>query len=428
MASERFDRFERNARENSRIDSNSIEFEGNTPKKKTRGVGGIRKICRRGKRVLVLDFRYRIPQGPLQGKSARYRRDAEIQTWEGAKAELKRRLAALMTTGSPYEIVNKEARASVIREPPAFTFGQAIDEWKADYVPTLKATTQYSYELYSRVHLGHLREVPLHQIGAEHVRFIQKRDREAGRSAATTNQTVICLRSILRYAVEKKRLERTPVLPEKLAPPPREIETYSDEDVHALIEACKSPLERRIVLFSCYCGMRSSEFRGLRWRDIDFNLHTITVRQAITRGPGKNGKKSALYTERPKNKKERVIPMHEEVYRELLNTQERDPNSLVCANRKGKPFCHSNVWEIWDRIRVRAGVRRLSNIVHNGRHYFGTSLCRARVNVRAVQKLLGHSNITTTMRYVHATSKDLENAISDLEMLTMGARKGREHG
>lgn len=59
--------------------------------------------------------------------------------------------------------------------------------------------------------------------------------------------------------------------------------------------------------------------------------------------------------------------------------------------------------------------------MYAGRHYFGTALCRARANVRSAQKLLGHSNLTTTMRYVHAVDRDLETAIGDLKMLTQPA-------
>lgn len=133
-----------------------------------------------------------------------------------------------------------------------------------------------------------------------------------------------------------------------------------------------------------------------------------------------------MHVEKPKNKKERLIPLHDVLFQELSQVEARDPQALVCSNRKGHPFCSSRIWQLWDQVRVRANVRRLPSMVHNGRHYFGTTLCRARVNVRAVQKLLGHSNITTTMRYVHATSKDLEDAMSDLEALTMGTSKDRD--
>ena len=84
----------------------------------------------------------------------------------------------------------------------------------------------------------------------------------------------------------------------------------------------------------------------------------------------------------------------------------------------GKPWGHKGLYEVWTRLRKRAGVRKIARPVHAGRHYFGTALCRARANVRSVQKLLGHANLNTTMRYVHAVDKDLETAIGDLQALT----------
>ncbi len=425
MASDSFDRFENNARENSRIDSNSIEFES-TPNKKTRGAGGVRKVRRRGKRVLVIDFRYTVPAGPNKGKSARYRRDAEIQTWEGAKAELKRRLAALMITGSPFEIVNQEARASVVREPPPFTFGDAVDEWLSDYVPTLKAATQFTYQSIAKNHLKELRSIALHEFGTEHIRALQKKDREAGRSSAVTNHTYACVRSVIKFALEKKRLKARPELPSVVRTPDPEIDTYTDAEVQTLVQACESHNERLIILLVCYAGLRTAEVRGLRWRDIDLRRRMLTVRQAISRGPGKDGKGSAMYAEKPKSGKERTIPLHASLYRELSAMEAKVGHALVCPSPNGEPYGAAGIYDVWDRIRERANVRRIPWMVHAGRHYFGTALCRARVNVRAVQKLLGHADLKMTMRYVHAVSKDLQEAIGDLETLTLGASQDRE--
>jgi integrase len=154
---------------------------------------------------------------------------------------------------------------------------------------------------------------------------------------------------------------------------------------------------------------------------MDPHARTITVRQAITLGPKKPNGGSRLVRDKPKGKNERTIPMHEEIYQELLALGPLKPDELVCPNKDGKPWGHKGLYELWTRIRERAGVRKIARPVHAGRHYFGTALCRARANVRSVQKLLGHANLATTMRYVHAVDKDLETAIGDLEALTMNA-------
>jgi integrase len=379
----------------------------------------VREEVRRGNRVLVIDFRYRIPDGSPKGKSSRYRHDAEVQTWQGARAEYRRRLAAVAMTGSPYEIINEAARAQVVEpEPAGVTFGVAIDEWSADYVPTLKASTQRSYLEMVQRRFKNLRDVPVTQINAEHWRTVQAAIRGDGRCDATVRAAGIVFRSILRFAVERKHLEKLPDLPPLPRKADTEIVTYTDHEVRRLLEACRCTRHRIVVLLICYAGMRTSEVRGLRACDVDLRTRTIRVRQAITLGPKKPAGVSRLVKDKPKGRNERAIPMHEELYQEFLKLGPLEPGALVCPNDQGKPFGHKGIYEAWTRIRKRAGVRKIARSVHTGRHYFGTALCRARANVRSVQKLLGHANLSTTMRYVHAVDKDLEMAIGDLEALT----------
>ena len=53
--------------------------------------------------------------------------------------------------------------------------------------------------------------------------------------------------------------------------------------------------------------------------------------------------------------------------------------------------------------------------MHNLRHSFGTALFRAGVNPRVAQELLGHADLTTTMRYAHVEANDLKHGIGRLE-------------
>lgn len=389
--------------------------------KKQRKSTGVREEMRRGQRVLVIDFRYRIPDGSPKGKSARYRHDAEVQTWQGARAEYRRRLAAVAMTGSPLEIVDQAARAQVVvePEPPRVMFGDAIDEWSADYVPTLKASTQRSFLQVAGYRFQGLRGVPLVKFSAEQWRTVQAAIRNDGCCEATVRAAGIVLRSILRFAVERKHLERLPELPPLPRKADTEIVTYTDEEVRKLLAACTCSRHRIAVLLICYAGLRTSEIRGLRGCDIDLHTRTLRVRQAITLGPKKPAGTSRLVKDKPKGRNERTIPLHEEVYQELLMLAPLGADALVCPNNQGKPWGHKGLYEVWTRLRKRAGVRKVARPVHAGRHYFGTALCRARANVRSVQKLLGHANLNTTMRYVHAVDKDLETAIGDLQALTV---------
>jgi site-specific recombinase XerD len=90
-------------------------------------------------------------------------------------------------------------------------------------------------------------------------------------------------------------------------------------------------------------------------------------------------------------------------------------NSVVAPNAQGKQWGQGGLYELFERIAKRAGLTNLSRFVHNLRHYFATALFRAGVNPRVAQELLGHGDLTTTMRYAHVEAHDLKSGIARLE-------------
>jgi hypothetical protein len=73
----------------------------------------VRTEVRRGQRVLIVDIRYRRPDGT----KGRYRHDAEVQTLAAARAEDRRRLAALTLTGSPAGRIDGDGHGPISRRP-----------------------------------------------------------------------------------------------------------------------------------------------------------------------------------------------------------------------------------------------------------------------------------------------------------------------
>ena len=104
----------------------------------------VRKTTRRGVRVLVIDISFT----KSDGSTGRYRRDAELQTMEGARAEERRRMMAVAKTGSPFEATDEAARALVAPALPAeLTFADVVKRYEVEYAPTrLKETTRVAYE------------------------------------------------------------------------------------------------------------------------------------------------------------------------------------------------------------------------------------------------------------------------------------------
>lgn len=202
------------------------------------------------------------------------------------------------------------------------------------------------------------------------------------------------LRSFYRYLLKEglvsKDITAGIEMPKLGKPLPK---TMTETDVEALLEAPDTStsigLRDRCMLEILYaCGLRISEL-------ISLTIDSINIRQGITRVLGKGGK-------------ERLVPMGEEaihwleVYlkharQELLN----NIDSLVLfPGRAGKAMTRQTFWH---RIKHYNQIAGISAEVspHVLRHAFATHLVNHGADLRVVQLLLGHSNLSTTQIYTH---------------------------
>jgi len=154
--------------------------------------------------------------------------------------------------------------------------------------------------------------------------------------------------------------------------------------------------EQAILELAYACGLRLAELRGLRLEQLHLEAGFINV---IGKG-----------------NKERVVPVgrqavealncYIEVGRPKLVTS-RSPATVFLTNR-GTPFAPSTLWVRIKRRVNRAGIQR--NITpHMLRHSFATHLLEHGADLRVIQELLGHANISTTEVYTHVTGKRLRD-------------------
>jgi integrase len=355
----------------------------------------IRKVQRRGKRVLLIDFWYT----NKDGSDERFRHDAQVQTMLAATAEERRYLANVAQYGSPYE-----PKPEVEESEPIRTFGEVVKEYRASYMLTdLKCTTRRGYDqvLDCRL-LPRFRDLPITGVAGQ----LSQLDLELAKADFaqwTRNHAQTVARSVITFAVSKGYLTEPPRLPKLRHIGASILEIPSDGQAEKIVQlAC--PAQRVPFALMAYAGLRPNEVRALRWRNVLLRHEGdepmggfVTVKEGLSYGE----------THTPKTG-ERIIPIARALAKVLgaLGTHGKDEH--VAVTTKDRPWGQHGLAQAFDRVRDRAGLSGWS--IYSLRHYAITSWLRKGVPVHVVQRMAGHTNLATTQRYTHLLKDDLEEA------------------
>jgi len=146
------------------------------------------------------------------------------------------------------------------------------------------------------------------------------------------------------------------------------------------------------------CGLRVSELIDLRMTNLFFDEEFIKVL-------GK-GSKERLVPISPKAIRE--IQFYFTQYRHHL-TPKKGSENIVFLNRRGGKITRVMIFTIVKQLAVKAGLKKKIS-PHTFRHSFATHLVDGGADLRAVQELLGHANISTTQVYTHLTTEHVRRA------------------
>jgi len=188
---------------------------------------------------------------------------------------------------------------------------------------------------------------------------------------------------------------RAPKLPRRLP------KSLSEAQVEALLDApaieTTLGLRDRAMLETLYAtGLRVSELVGLKLSQVSFDMGVVRVLG--------------------KGSKERIVPLGEEAIDWLKRYLTSGRNTLVgdgkndavfVTARRG-PLSRQAFWQLIKRHAVKAGIASESLSPHTLRHAFATHLLNHGADLRVVQLLLGHSDITTTTIYTHVARERLK--------------------
>ncbi len=202
------------------------------------------------------------------------------------------------------------------------------------------------------------------------------------------------VRAVLAYGLRRKLIDDNPGLDvERHAVRySGDYDWYAREEVDALVRAAAGEQDAAIYLAAALTGIRRGELLALRWRDIDFAGQAIRVRANLSQGE--------VVT--PKSGKVRTIPMVPVAAHVLaqLGQRERfteDDDPVFCSGNGGH-LDPSALRRRYVAAAKRAGLRPLP--FHSLRHHFGSTAIDV-ASVVQVKEWMGHSEVATTMRYLH---------------------------
>ncbi|MBI4972062.1 MAG: tyrosine recombinase XerC [Candidatus Omnitrophica bacterium] len=246
-----------------------------------------------------------------------------------------------------------------------------------------------------------IKDLPIEKIDYLEIRRFLASLTEKGFSKSSISRKLACLRSFFKFLVRENYLKENPASSISTPKKDKKLPLFLEEkEVVDLLEApaSGSKIENRdkAILELLYSsGIRVSELVGLNIEDVDFFGEVLRVRG--------------------KGKKERLVPAGSKALSAIRDYV--DKRGEVGGVNRGALFLNKGKTRLTDRS-IRRIVLKYSRRIalnkdispHVLRHTFATHMLDRGADLRSVQELLGHENLSTTQIYTHVTTKRLKEA------------------
>jgi len=271
------------------------------------------------------------------------------------------------------------------------------------YLEIEKNASQYTiinYKIDLKEFNHSLKQKPLENITHVDVRLFLAHMKERNISKRSTARKMSCLRSFFKFLCREGYIKSNPA--SGLRTPKLQKKLPLFLDTNEVVKLIESPdlsdvygLRDRAVLETLYSsGIRVGELVGLNKENIDFISGVIKVYG--------------------KGKKERLAPVGDRALRAVRNYLEKlhplniKEKKAVFLNKSGRRMSDRAVRRILEKyIRKTSLNEKISP--HSLRHSFATHLLDRGADLRSVQELLGHANLSTTQIYTHVTTERLKS-------------------
>jgi integrase len=277
-------------------------------------------------------------------------------------------------------------------------FGEVAQQWAKIMSQKVKSSTLKDYR-------GAMNYYILPRFGNVPIKDIDFLDIEEFRSEMKCsnkrkNNVLVPMRSLMKFALRAGLIDKNPMdLIENLTVSKPEIHPMSIDEVHRFLDVVKPPYKNFFIV-AFYAGMRFGEMAGLKWKNVDFRLGVIKVRE--TRVRGEEG--------RPKTpgsiRDIKILPPVAEALRDQRKAT-MGRSEYVFLNYYARPLLPNSVsYRIWKPALKKAGLKPRS--LYQTRHTFATLMLDAGELPGWVQKMMGHASMKMILERYYSFIKNYQ--------------------
>lgn len=248
------------------------------------------------------------------------------------------------------------------------------------------------------------------------------------RSYSTAKKAYNNLNACMELGVQRGEIIKNPVkgvkLPSSKSKEKKAVTAYTPEEIEAIVDEAKrtykngTPVYRYgyLIILILNTGMREGEPLYLKWKDVDLEKRRIYIHGDVVEVKNRDENAESSYIcieqETPKtDKSTRYIPLNDNAVEALENLRKliKDKDRVI-ATKNHTILSPRKVYRTMENILTACNITNKTNLVHALRHTFATTLIRNGVDIKAVSEILGHEDVSTTLKIYHHTIEEQKHA------------------
>lgn len=233
----------------------------------------------------------------------------------------------------------------------------------------------------------------IEEVKPNHIENLKQQLLKENKSTTTVNRYLESLSKMFNIAIENGWLNKNPVSRKMRFPEKNYVVRYlKDDEEERIFKACPDYF-KPLLITALNTELRKSNIRLLKWGNVKMDYRILEITEN-------------------KGNKHIKLPINDELYNLFLSIPRTSSEYVFINPRTQTAFGDAGMEKEWNKIKAKAGISDLR--FHDLRHTVGTRLAQKGVPVPVIKDIMAHSDIKTTMRYVHTAEEQMQKAMAVL--------------